>query len=63
MSGRGSDATQCTNIRSADLGCLEGVPIGRSVPASRVLTRPGSFGGEGCKKNDETGACSLSRFP
>ena len=54
---------QCPDIQSADLGCLEGVLIRRSIPVSRVLTRPGSFGGEGCKKNDGTGACSLSRFP
>jgi len=62
MSGRGSDAAQCPDIRSTDLGCLEGVLIGRSAPISRVLTCPGSFGGEGCKKNDGTGACSLPRF-
>jgi len=63
LSGRGSDAVQCPGIRSADLGCLERVLIGCSVPVSRILTRPGSFGGEGYKKNDRTGACSLSRFP
>jgi len=63
MSGRGSDAVQCPDIQSDDLGCLEGVLIRHSIPVSRVLTRPGSFGGEGCKKNDGTGACSLSRFP
>ena len=33
-----------------------GVLIRRCIPVSRVLTRPGSFGGEGCKKNDGTGA-------
>jgi len=50
VSGRGSDAVQCPVIRSADLGYLEGAPIRRSIHISRVLTRPGSFGGEGCKK-------------
>jgi len=63
MSGRGSNAVQCPDIRSADLGCLEGVPMRRSILVSCVLTRLGSFGGEGCKKNDGTGACFLSRFP
>jgi len=55
--GRGLDAVQRPNIRSANLGCLEGVPIRRPILVSRVLTRPGSFGGEGCKKNDGTGPC------
>jgi hypothetical protein len=50
VSGRGSDAVQCPDIRSTDLGCLEGVLIRRSIPISRVLTCPESFGGEGCKK-------------
>jgi len=63
MSGRGSDAVQCPDIWSADFGSLEGVLIRRSIPVSRVLTCPGSFAGEGCKKNDGMGACSLSRFP
>jgi hypothetical protein len=63
MPGRGSDAVQYLVVQSVDLGCLEGVPIRRSIPASRALTRSGSSGGEGCRKNDETGACSLSRFP
>jgi len=53
--GRGSDAVQCPDIRSADLGCLEGVLIRRSIPVSRALTRPGSFGGEGCKKERRDG--------
>ena len=63
MSGRGSHAVQCLVVQSVDLGCLEGVPIGRSIPAFRFLVRSGLFGGESCKKNDGTGACSLSRFP
>jgi len=57
--GRGLDAV----YRSADLGCLEGVPIRCPILFSRVLTRPGSLGGEGYKKNDGTDACSLSRPP
>jgi len=56
-SGRGLDAVQRPDIWSADLGCLEGVPIRCPILVSRVLTRPVSFGGEGCKKNDGTGAC------
>ena len=63
MSGRGSDAVQRLVVQSVDLGCLEGVLIRRSIPASRILTRSGLFGGEGCKKNDGTDACSPSRFP
>ena len=35
---------------------FEGVPIRRSILVSRVLTCPRTFGGEGCKKNDGTGA-------
>jgi len=57
VSGRGPGAVQCPVIRSADLGCLEEVPIRRSIPVSRALTHSGSFGGEGCKKNDGMGAC------
>ena len=63
VSDRGSVAVQRLASQSADLGRLEGVLIRRSVPAFCVLTRPGLFGGEGCKKNDGMGACSLSRFP
>ncbi len=63
MSGRGSDAVSRLAIQSVDLGCLEGVLIRRSIPTFRALTCSGSFGGEGCKKNDGTGAYSLSRFP
>ena len=63
MSGRGSDAMQCLVVQSVALGYLEGVPIRRSIPAFRVLVRSGSFGGESCKKDDGTGAYSLSRFP
>jgi len=63
MSGRGSNAVQCLVVQSVDLGCLEGVPIRHSIPAFRVLVRSGSFGGESCKKDDGTGACSLSHFP
>ena len=65
ISGRGSDAVLCLVIfiQSVDLGCLDGVPIRRSIPASRILTCSGLFGGEGCKKNDGTDACSPSRFP
>ena len=55
MSGRGSDALQCLVIQSADLGCLEGILIRRSILVSRVLTCPGSFGGEGCKKERRDG--------
>jgi len=63
MSGRGSDAVQRLGVQSVDLGYLEGVLIRRSIPASRVLVRSGSFGGESCKKDDGTGVRSLSRFP
>jgi len=63
MSGRGSDAVWRLAIQSVDLRRLEGILIRHSIPASRVLTCSGLFGGEGCKKNDGTGACSLSRFP
>jgi len=62
MSGRGSDAVQRLVVQSVDLGCLEGVLIRRSIPAFQVLARSRSSGGEGCKKNDGTGACSLSRL-
>jgi len=62
-SGRGSAVVQRFAVQSVDPGCLEGVLIRRSIPAPRVLTRSRSFGGEGCKKNDETDVCSLSRFP
>ena len=61
--GRGSVAVQRLASQSADPGRLEGVLIRRSDHASYVLTRPGLFGGKGCKKNDGTDACSLSRFP
>jgi len=50
-------------IQSFDFWRLEGVLTRRSILASCALTRSGSFGGEGCKKNDGTGACSPSRFP
>jgi len=63
MSGRGLDAVQCLVVQSVDFGCLEGVPIRHSIPAFCVPVRSGSFGGESCKKNDGTGAYSLSRFP
>jgi len=63
MSGRGSDVVSRPAIQSVDLKCLEGVSIRRSISASCVLTCSGLFGGEGCKKNDGTGAYSLSRFP
>ena len=63
MSGRGSDALERLAMQSIDFWHLEGVLTRRSIPTSCVLTRSGSFGGEGCKKNDETDACSLSRFP
>ena len=63
MPGRGSGAVQCLVVQSVDLGCLEGVPIRRSIPAFRALARSESFGGESCKKDDGTGACFLSRFP
>jgi len=63
MPDRGSDAVQCLVIQSVDLGCLEGVPIGRSIPAFCILVRSELFGGKSCKKDDGTGACSLSRFP
>ena len=63
MSGRGSDAVQCLVVQSVDLGYLERVLIRRSTPVFRGLVRSGSFGGESCKKDDGTGACSLSRFP
>jgi len=63
MSGRGSDAVQCLVGQSVDLGCLEEVPIRRSIPAFCVLECSRLFGGESCKKDDGTGACSLSRFP
>jgi len=57
--------TPCNHpaIQSIDPGCLEGILIRRSIPASHVLTRSRLFGGEGCKKNDGTGACSPSRSP
>ena len=63
MPSRGSDAAQCLVIQSVDLGCLEGVPMRCSIPAFRVLVCSELFGGESYKKNDGTGACSLSRFP
>ena len=50
VSGPGSDAVQCPDIWSADLGCLEGDLIRRSIPVSRALTRPGSFGGKAAKR-------------
>ena len=50
MLSRGSDAVRGVDIWSADLGCLEGVPIRRSILVSRVLTRPGSFGGKAAKR-------------
>jgi len=62
MSSRGSNAMQRLAFLSFDFWRLEGVLIRRSIPASRALIRSGSFGGEGCKKNDGTGACSPSRF-
>jgi len=62
-SGRGLAVVQRFTVQSVDPRCIEGVLIRRSIPASRVLTRSGSFGGERCKKNAETDACSLSRFP
>jgi len=63
MSGRGLDTVQCLVVQSVDLGCLEEVPIRRSIPAFYVLECSGLFGGESCKKDDGMGACSLSRFP
>jgi len=63
VSVRGSVAVQRLACQSADLGRLEGVLIRRSDHASCILTCSGLFGGEGCKKNDGTGACSQSRFP
>ena len=38
------------DIRSADLECLEGVPIRRPILVSRALTCPGPFGGKAAKR-------------
>ena len=51
MFGRGSDAMYRNDIRSADLVCLEGVPIRRPILISRALSGPGSFGGKAAKRS------------
>ena len=53
--------TPCSALLSKALTLV--VPIRRSIPAFCVLECSGLFGGESCKKDDGTGACSLSRFP
>jgi len=63
MSTRGLGVVQRFSNQSADLGRLEGVLIRCSDLASCILSCSDMFGGEGCKKNDGTGAYSLSRFP
>jgi len=50
MSGRGSNAVQCLVVQSVDLGCLEEVPIRRSIPAFCVLECSGLFGVKAAKR-------------
>jgi len=49
--------------RALTLGVSRGGLDWTFRPTLCILLCSGSFGGEGCKKNDRTGACFLSRFP
>jgi len=49
--------------RALTFGRLDGGLDWTFRPTPYALPRSGLFGGERCKKNDKTGACSLSRFP
>jgi len=63
MPARGSGAAQSLAEQSADFGRLEGVLTGRSDHLAAPCHALARLVGKDAKKNDWTGACSLSRFP
>ena len=63
MPARGSGTAQSLAEQSADFGRLEGVLTGRSDHLAAPCHALACLVGKAAKRNDWTGAYSLSRFP